>query len=153
MSYTRPERNCTIFASMSCLSCLISCPVLVFVYPVYTEVFILALQHYVLYASRRMVSEMTPGILGSSSCICSPDLMSLFIRGIYLEQSAQKDYFWPLKLGSHISPKCDIAAGTAWDTTSTYEDITPSAQETSQVFTAGMPAKSNSGQLRRHAVR
>ena len=45
--------------------------------------------------------------------ICSPDLMSLFIRGIYLEQSAQKDYFWPLKLGSHISPKCDIAAGTA----------------------------------------
>ena len=85
--------------------------------------------------------------------ICSPDLMSLFIRGIYLEQSAQKDYFWPLKLGSHISPKCDIAAGTACDTTSTYEDITPSAQETSQVFTAGMTAKSNSGQLRRHAVR
>ena len=124
---------------MSCLSCLISCPLLVFVYPVYTEVFILALQHSVLYASRRI--------------ICSPDLMSLFIRGIYLEQSAQKDYFWPLKLGSHMSPKCDIAAGTACDTTSTYEDITLSAQETSQVFTAGMPAKSNSGQLRRHAVR
>ena len=99
-----------------------------------------------------MVSEMIPGILGSSSCICSPDVMSLFIRGIYLEQSAQKDYFWPLKLGSHISPKCDIAAGTACDTTSTYEDITLSAQETSQIFTAGMPAKSNSCQLRRHAV-
>ena len=76
-SYTRPERNCAIFASMSCLSCLISCPVLVFVYPVYTEVFILALQHSVLYASRRMVSEMTYGILGSSRvsvlqtlCLC-----------------------------------------------------------------------------------
>ena len=134
---------------MSCLSCLISCPVLVFVYPVYTEVFILALQHSrVLYASRRIIA-----LSHYRRIICSPDLMSLFIRGIYLEQSAQKDYFWPLKLGSHMSPKCDIAAGTACDTTSTNEDITPSAQETSQVFTAGMPAKANSGQLRRHAVR
>ena len=36
------------------------------------------------------------------------------------------------------------AAVTACDTTPTYEDITAPAQETSQVFTAGMPAKSNS---------
>ena len=43
---------------------------------------------------------------------------------------------------------CDVAAA---DTTPTYEDITPTAQETSEVFNAGMPAKSNSSQLLRHA--
>ena len=37
-----------------------------------------------------------------------------------------------------------VPADTAYDTTSTYENITPPTQETSQVFTAGMPAKSNS---------
>ena len=46
---------------------------------------------------------------------------------------------------------CDVAADTACDTTPTYENITPPARETSQVFTAGMPVKSNSCQLRRHA--
>ena len=66
-SYTRPERNCTIFASMSCLSCLISCPLLVFVYPVYTEVFILALQHSVLYASRRIIAALS---VLQTLCLC-----------------------------------------------------------------------------------
>ena len=101
-----------------------------------------------------MVSEMTSGILGSSRVSVLQIHFDVFVysRNLY-RASAQKDYFWPLKLGSHMSPKCDIAAGTACDTTSTYEDITPSTQEISQVFTAGMPAKSNSCQLRRHAVR
>ena len=36
------------------------------------------------------------------------------------------------------------AAATACDVTPTDEDITAPAQETSQVFTAGMPEKSNS---------
>ena len=46
---------------------------------------------------------------------------------------------------------CDIAVGTACDTSPTYEDIILPATRNIAVFTAGMPAKLNSSQLRRHA--
>ena len=45
----------------------------------------------------------------------------------------------------------DMAAGTACDTSPTYEDTTPPATRNITVFTAGMRAKLNSTQLRRHA--
>ena len=46
---------------------------------------------------------------------------------------------------------CDIAVGTACDTSPTYEGIFLPATRNIAVFTAGMPAKLNSSQLRRHA--
>ena len=39
---------------------------------------------------------------------------------------------------------CDIAAGTAWDTVPTYENILRRQQQPSQAFTADVPAKLNS---------
>ena len=45
---------------------------------------------------------------------------------------------------------CDMAAGTACDTSPTYKDTSPPATRNIAVFTAGMPAKLNSIQLRRH---
>ena len=46
---------------------------------------------------------------------------------------------------------CDIAVGIACDTSPTYEDIILPANRNIAVFNAGMPAKLNSSQLRRHA--
>ena len=46
---------------------------------------------------------------------------------------------------------CDIAVGTACDTSPTYEGIFLPATRNIAVFTAGMPAKLNSSQLCRHA--
>ena len=45
---------------------------------------------------------------------------------------------------------CDIATGTACDTVPIWEQKSP-ATETMSAFTSGMPAKSNSSQLRRRA--
>jgi len=46
---------------------------------------------------------------------------------------------------------CDIAAGTAWNTVSAYENILRRQQQPSQASTADVPAKLNSSQLRRIA--
>ena len=46
---------------------------------------------------------------------------------------------------------CDVAAGTAWATSRTNENMRRRQLEPSQSSTAGMPAKLNSSQLRRHA--
>jgi len=46
---------------------------------------------------------------------------------------------------------CDIAAGTAWDTVPTDENIRRWQQQPSQAFTADVPAKLISSQLRRLA--
>ena len=45
---------------------------------------------------------------------------------------------------------CDVAAGTAWDTSRTNENMRRRQPEPSQSFTAGMPANLNSSQLRRY---
>ena len=45
---------------------------------------------------------------------------------------------------------CDVAAGTAWDTSRTNENMRRRQLEPSQSFTAGMPANLNSSQLRRY---
>jgi len=44
---------------------------------------------------------------------------------------------------------CDIAAGTAWNTVPTYENICRRQQQPLQAFIADVPAKLNSRQLRR----
>jgi len=56
-----------------------------------------------------------------------------------------------LKPGSQCHrTTCDKAAGTAWNTVPTYENIRRrQQQQPSQVFAADMPAKLNSSQLRR----
>ena len=51
----------------------------------------------------------------------------------------------PRNFGSHV------AAGTVWATTRTNENMRRRQLEPSQSFTAGMPAKMNESQLRRHA--
>ena len=45
---------------------------------------------------------------------------------------------------------CDVAAGTAWDTSRTNENMRRRQPEPSQSFTACMPANLNSSQLRRY---
>ena len=45
---------------------------------------------------------------------------------------------------------CDVAAGTAWTTSRTNENMRRRQLEPSQSFTAAMPAKLNSTQLRRN---
>ena len=45
---------------------------------------------------------------------------------------------------------CDVAAGTAWDTSRTNENMRRRQLGPSQSFTAGMPANLNSSQLRRY---
>ena len=44
---------------------------------------------------------------------------------------------------------CDIAAGTAWNTVLTYENIGRHQQQPLQAFTANVPAMLKSSQLRR----
>ena len=44
----------------------------------------------------------------------------------------------------------DVAAGTAWVTSRTNENMRRRQPEPSQSFTAGMPTKLNSSHLRRH---
>ena len=46
---------------------------------------------------------------------------------------------------------CDVTAGTALDTSRTNENMRRRQLEPSQSSTAGMPAKLNLSQLRRHA--
>ena len=46
---------------------------------------------------------------------------------------------------------CDVATSTAWDTFLTYENMCCRQQQPSQAFTADVPAKLNSSQLRRLA--
>ena len=46
---------------------------------------------------------------------------------------------------------CNVAAGTVWATSRTNENMRRQQLEPSQSFTAGMPAKLNSNQLRVHA--
>ena len=55
-------------------------------------------------------------------------------------------YAWSL-IRPHIS--VDVAAGTAWATSRTNENMRRRQPEPSQSFTAGMPTKLNSSHLRR----
>ena len=54
-------------------------------------------------------------------------------------------------VGAHPDVRDDVAAGTAWDTSRTNENMRRRQLEPSQSFTAGMPAKLNLSQLCRHA--
>ena len=55
-------------------------------------------------------------------------------------------YAWSLRCRRYIS--VDVAAGTAWVTSRTNENMRRRQPEPSQSFTAGMPAELHSSQLR-----
>ena len=54
-------------------------------------------------------------------------------------------------IGAHPDARDDVAAGTAWDTSRTNENMRPRQLKPSQSFIAGMPARLNPSQLCRHA--